>query len=146
MSSRPWRSSATLDGRRPYELTIGDASSTRRYFSSAAGARARNIAGWRAQRRGADGRLGIDFVSEQAGELAACYELVLGEERFTAVVERGALTITRGSPRRADAVITTDVATLRALVFGDGKLLGAPVEIRGSSPLARSFLKLFARP
>ena len=86
------------------------------------------------------------FVPENAAELRASYELRLGEERFSVDVDHGTIAIARGSPRRPDAVIDTDPATLRALVFGDRKLAGAPVEIRGDARLARKFFRLFARP
>jgi DNA-binding HxlR family transcriptional regulator len=86
------------------------------------------------------------FVSEQAAELRASYELRLGEERFFVDVGGGMLAIARDNPRRPDAVIDTDPATLRALVFGDRKLAGAPVEIRGDARLARRFFRLFRRP
>jgi len=36
--------------------------------------------------------------------------------------------------------------TLRAVVFGDRKLAGAPVEITGDKAVARRFLRLFQRP
>jgi len=86
------------------------------------------------------------FVPENAADLRATYELRLGEERFSAGVGDGTITIARGSPRNPDAVIETDAGTLRALVFGDRKLAGAPVEIRGDARLARTFFRLFARP
>jgi DNA-binding HxlR family transcriptional regulator len=86
------------------------------------------------------------FVPENAAKLRASYELKLGDERFSVDVDHGALAIARGSPRKPDAVIDTDPATLRALIFGDRKLAGAPVEIGGSARLARKFFHLFARP
>jgi DNA-binding HxlR family transcriptional regulator len=86
------------------------------------------------------------FVPENASELRASYELRLGDERFSVDVEQGTLAITRGSPRKADAIIETDPVTLRALAFGDRKLAGAPVELRGDARLARKFFQLFARP
>jgi len=88
------------------------------------------------------------FVPDAAAALAvrARYELRLGEERFSVDVDRGTIAIARGSPRSADAVIETDPATLRALAFGDRKLDGAPVELRGDARLARQFFRLFARP
>jgi DNA-binding HxlR family transcriptional regulator len=101
------------------------------------------------------GELGVDalmialestFLPPQAGDLDATYELRLGEERFTADVRGGALAISRGPPRNADVVIETDAATLRGVAFGDRKLAGAPVEIRGDVRLGRAFFKLFARP
>jgi DNA-binding HxlR family transcriptional regulator len=101
------------------------------------------------------GTLGVDalmaaleatFVPERAAELRARCELRLGEERFSVVIDRGTIEILRGGPRRPDAVIETDPATLRALVFGDQKLAGAPVELGGDARLARTFFRLFARP
>lgn len=86
------------------------------------------------------------FVPEQAAGLRASYELKLGQERFGVEVGEGAIAITRGSPRKADAVIETDPATLRALAFGDLKLAAAPVELNGDIRLAKAFFKLFARP
>jgi DNA-binding HxlR family transcriptional regulator len=86
------------------------------------------------------------FVPQSAAELHASYELRLGEERFSVDVERGTIAIARGVARNPDAVIVTDPATLRAVVFGDRKLAGAPVELRGDAKLARAFFRLFARP
>jgi len=86
------------------------------------------------------------FVSEQATDLDASYEIRLGEDRFAIVVRGGAIAISRGSPPRADAIIETDVSTLRRVVFGDLKLAGAPVELRGDVRLGRAFFRLFARP
>jgi DNA-binding HxlR family transcriptional regulator len=86
------------------------------------------------------------FVPKNAAELCASYELRLGEERFSVEVGEGTIAIARGTPPRPDVVIDTDPATLRALVFGDQKLAGAPVEIRGDARLARRFFRLFARP
>jgi DNA-binding HxlR family transcriptional regulator len=86
------------------------------------------------------------FVPDSAATLRASYELRLGEERFSVEVDRGTIAIARGTPRGADAVIETDPATLRALAFGDRKLDGAPVELRGDARLARQFFRLFARP
>jgi DNA-binding HxlR family transcriptional regulator len=101
------------------------------------------------------GELGVDalmaalettFAPDSEPELRASYELSLAEERFSVDIDRGTITVARGSPRRPDAVISTDPATLRALVFGDRKLAGAPVAVRGDARLARTFFRLFARP
>jgi DNA-binding HxlR family transcriptional regulator len=86
------------------------------------------------------------FVPDRAAELRASYELQLGDERFSVEIDRGTIAIARGTPRRPDAVIATDPATLRALAFGDRKLEGAPVEIRGDARAARALFRLFARP
>jgi DNA-binding HxlR family transcriptional regulator len=101
------------------------------------------------------GELGVDalmvaleatFVPENAAGLRASYELALGEERFSVEIDEGSIVIVRGSPRKSDAVIETDPATLRAVVFGDRKFAGAPIEIRGDARMARRFFRLFARP
>ena len=86
------------------------------------------------------------FVPDSADDVRASYELRINEERFTVDIDRGAIAIARVSLRRPDAVIETDAATLRSLVFGDRKLAGAPVEISGDARLGRMFFRLFARP
>ena len=86
------------------------------------------------------------FVAANAAELRATYELRLGEERFSIDVDHGTIAIARGAPRKPDAVIDTDPVTLRALVFGDQTLAGAPVEIWGNKRLAQTFFRLFSRP
>jgi len=86
------------------------------------------------------------FIANDAAELRATYALRLQEERFSIEVDRGTISIVRGTPPKPDAVIDTDPATLRRVVFGDQKLAGAPVEISGDERLARTFFRLFARP
>jgi DNA-binding HxlR family transcriptional regulator len=86
------------------------------------------------------------FQAGQAAQLRATYGLRLGDESFSIVVDRGTISIARGASRKPDAVIETDPATLRALVFGDQNLPGAPVALRGDRRVARGFFRLFARP
>lgn len=86
------------------------------------------------------------FVADREPELRATWELRIGEERFSVSVDRGAIAITRGAPRKPDAVLETDATTLRALVFGDRKLEDSPVELQGDKRVARTFFRLFARP
>jgi DNA-binding HxlR family transcriptional regulator len=86
------------------------------------------------------------FLPHNAVDLSASYELRLGEERFTVDIAKESIAIRRGSPHKPGAIIETDPVTLRALVFGDRKLAGAPVELRGDVRLARRFFRLFARP
>lgn len=86
------------------------------------------------------------FMPDAAGDIRATYELRLGEERFGVEIDGGAIMITRGNPRAPDAVIETDDLTLRGLIFGDRKLAGAPVDLRGDGQLGRKFFRLFARP
>jgi hypothetical protein len=86
------------------------------------------------------------FDASAAGELSASYELRLDEQCFSVRVEQGRISIARATPRGADCVIATDPATLRALVFGDRELRGAPVELRGDQRRGRAFFRLFRRP
>jgi len=101
------------------------------------------------------GELGVDalmlalestFVPERAGDMDATYEIRLGEERFSVLVRGGSIAIARGSSPRPDAVIETDPATLRRVLFDELKLAGAAVELRGDVRSARAFFRLFARP
>jgi DNA-binding HxlR family transcriptional regulator len=86
------------------------------------------------------------FKARDAAQLRATLELRLGGERFSVVIDRETIAIARGTPLKADAVIDTDPGTLRALVFGDRKVASAPAKLLGDKSLARTFLRLFARP
>jgi DNA-binding HxlR family transcriptional regulator len=86
------------------------------------------------------------FVPDRANELSASYELRLGDERFSVVVDRKTIVIARARPSRPDAVIESDPETLRAVVFGDRNLATSEVEIRGDARLGRAFFRLFGRP
>jgi hypothetical protein len=86
------------------------------------------------------------FVTENATGLEATYELRLGEERFSADIRSGTITIVRGTARAPDVIIETDAETLRTVAFGDRKSSAARVDIRGDEALARKFFRLFARP
>lgn len=94
--------------------------------------------------------LRTQFSSRAAGDLAADYELRLGEDRFHAVVADGRLDLARGDADRPDAAIESDPATLKALVFGGLGLAGAVREgnatIEGDQALADRFLSLFPLP
>ncbi|HEY0540079.1 MAG TPA: helix-turn-helix domain-containing protein, partial [Actinoallomurus sp.] len=63
--------------------------------------------------------LKTSFDSEVAGEMRGTYEIRLGDDRFRAQIADGRLDLTRGTAERPDAVLDTDPATLRSLVFGD---------------------------
>src|SRR5262245_38886588 len=63
--------------------------------------------------------LQMTFASDSEPELRANYELRLGEERYSVDIDHGTMAIVRGSSPKPDAIIDTDPATLRALVFGD---------------------------
>jgi DNA-binding HxlR family transcriptional regulator len=102
-----------------------------------------------------DGELSVDalmialestFDSSAAGETRATYEIRLGEDRCSVVIDRDTIEIARGAPRRPDAIIETDPATLRAVVFGGRKIGSAPIELKGDKRLATAFFRFFSRP
>lgn len=108
----------------------------------------------RGARHRPNGELGVDslvlaleatFSPEQAADLRASYELRLGEERFAVEIEGGTFGVARGTPRKADAIIEAEPQRLREVIFGEQKLAGSPIEIRGDAKLGRMFFKLFAR-
>ena len=86
------------------------------------------------------------FTPDVTGDMDATVELRLGPATYEVTLVDGTMTIRREIARKPDAVITTDPKTLRAVVFGDRKLAGAPVEIVGDKAMARKFLRLFRRP
>lgn len=90
------------------------------------------------------------FDPARAGDLHAGYDLRLGADRFRAEVDGGRLRLARGGSGRADAVIETDAATLRSLVFAGRPLAEATkagdVRLSGDQDLAERFLGLFPRP
>jgi DNA-binding HxlR family transcriptional regulator len=86
------------------------------------------------------------FDADAAAGMHATYELQLNDERFAIHIDRGAIEIARGAPRRPHAVIHTAPAILRAVVFGDRTLESAPVELSGDKRAAKAFFRLFSRP
>lgn len=97
-----------------------------------------------------EGELSIDAlalalrVTFQGDGLRAQIGLCVGDDVLTAFVDGDALRIVRREPDAAtDAVITTDVATLRAAVFGGEPL---PHVVRGDRAVADRFVHLFDRP
>ena len=87
------------------------------------------------------------FDPAAAGDLGATYELRLGQHRFHARVDRGRLELARGEAPAPDATIESDTATLSAVLWHGRRLADAlrsgDVEIGGSRPAARRFLRLF---
>ncbi|MFC4002052.1 winged helix-turn-helix transcriptional regulator [Prauserella oleivorans] len=86
------------------------------------------------------------FDAPAARGFHAVVELRLGVDRFRAEVSGDRLTLSRGEAPAPDAVIETDAATLRALVFGACPLGDAPVRVAGEVEVAERFLGLFPRP
>jgi DNA-binding HxlR family transcriptional regulator len=73
-------------------------------------------------------------------------EIRLGEQRFTVAVEAGRLEIERGGAPAAQATITTDPATLAAVLWHGRSLDEAGVELSGDASAVRTFLSLFPAP
>jgi DNA-binding HxlR family transcriptional regulator len=94
--------------------------------------------------------LKTQFDPRAAGGLRATLELRLGEDRFRAVVGGGRIDLARGGADGPDAVIDTDPATLRALVFGRRQLADArragDLRLEGDQRTVSRFLRLFPRP
>jgi DNA-binding HxlR family transcriptional regulator len=90
------------------------------------------------------------FDPAAAGDLRARLELRLGDERFEARVARGRFDVTRGRARDPDAVLATDAARLRRLVFAgddlDAALRAGAVRLEGDRRVAARFLGCFRRP
>jgi alkyl sulfatase BDS1-like metallo-beta-lactamase superfamily hydrolase len=78
------------------------------------------------------------------------YEIRLGDDRFRAEITGGRLELTRGTAERPDAVLATDAATLRSLVFGGRDLAGAirngALKIEGDERAVARFVAVFPRP
>ncbi|TNY37048.1 winged helix-turn-helix transcriptional regulator [Thermomonospora catenispora] len=89
------------------------------------------------------------FDARAARDLEAEVALRLGDEAFRIRVMRGVLEVDRAAAR-PDAVIDTDVATLRSLVFTARPLAEAlatgAVRVEGDRGLVERFLTLFPRP
>ncbi|MEV7007741.1 winged helix-turn-helix transcriptional regulator [Streptosporangium sp. NPDC051022] len=109
-----------------------------------------------------DAELGVDalilafktmFDPHAADGLRATYDLRLGEDRFLAEVADGRIDFAReGADRgdRADAVIETDAATLREVVFGRRPFADAlgsgDLKVDGDHRTAARFADLFPLP
>lgn len=90
------------------------------------------------------------FDARAAQDLEAEVALRLGDEAFRIRVMRGGLEVDRAAAARPDAVIDTDVATLRSLVFMARPLAEAlaagAVRVEGDRALVERFVTLFPRP
>ncbi|ONI86584.1 transcriptional regulator [Actinosynnema sp. ALI-1.44] len=84
------------------------------------------------------------FSPDLAGDLNATYELRVSGEHFRAAVADGHIDITPGRAENPDAVVETDAATLRGIVFGGRGATGEIVS--GDERSAVRFLGLFPRP
>jgi DNA-binding HxlR family transcriptional regulator len=90
------------------------------------------------------------FDPRVAGTLRSTYELHLGADRFHAEIDDGGFEVGRGPAYEPDAVVTTDSATLRALVFGDrgldDALRSGDAQVSGDRAALDRFVTCFARP
>jgi DNA-binding HxlR family transcriptional regulator len=94
--------------------------------------------------------LGTFFDAGAADGLSVRYELRLGEDTFRVQVADGAIDVERGTADSPDAVITTDIATFRALLWAGRELADAldagEITIDGDHRLVAQFLELFPQP
>jgi DNA-binding HxlR family transcriptional regulator len=85
-----------------------------------------------------------------AGEPRVSYELRLGEDRVQVQIADRRIELTRGAAAQPDAVVETDVATLRGLVFGgrrlDDALSSGDLMLKGDRRVVEHFVELFPRP
>ena len=90
------------------------------------------------------------FDPKLAGDFAAAFDIRLGAERFRARVAGGELELERGEAEDADAVVTTDHATLLALAHRRAELKDAlaagDIEIAGDKAAVARFVGLFTLP
>jgi DNA-binding HxlR family transcriptional regulator len=90
------------------------------------------------------------FDPRAAGPLRAWLELRIGDDCFRAEIGSGRFGISRGSAGQADAILTADAGTLRALVFGDRTIADAigrgDLRIDGDRRAAARFIGCFSRP
>jgi DNA-binding HxlR family transcriptional regulator len=90
------------------------------------------------------------FAPEAAAGFSGAFELVLGEERFRAVVAGGRLEADRGELESPDATLRTEVGTLAVLLWGGrdlGEALGSgDVALEGDRGAFERFLTLFPLP
>ncbi len=93
-------------------------------------------------------RTTLDPERAQAEPLVV--DLRLAPERYRVRLAGGQVDIARGPAERPDAILDTDAATLRRLVFGDLTLADArqrgSIRIEGSQRAAARFLDSFRRP
>lgn len=90
------------------------------------------------------------FDPQRAGTLRASVELCLGGDRLHADITGGEFRIARGAAHTADAILDTDVLTMRALVCGsrslNDTLRSHAVRLTGDQRLAARFVNCFPQP
>jgi DNA-binding HxlR family transcriptional regulator len=87
------------------------------------------------------------FEPSAAEGLTGSYELRIGDDRFSAAVADGRLELVRGSAAEPHAVVTTDTATLSAVLWHgrglDDALKSGDLALEGSKTALKRFLRLF---
>jgi DNA-binding HxlR family transcriptional regulator len=91
------------------------------------------------------------FDPEAAGEMAAAYELKIGEDRFGVEISAGALELARGEAADpALAIAVADAPTFAAILAGqlplEDALATGAAQLDGSKQAAKRFLRLFPMP
>jgi DNA-binding HxlR family transcriptional regulator len=91
------------------------------------------------------------FQPEAAGDLRASYEVRLDEDRFRVEVANGCIDVARASADAPTAIVETDAATLRSVIFGGQPLANAVGTgrlkvITGKRRAVTRFVDLFAAP
>ena len=90
------------------------------------------------------------FDPSVAAGFQAVIGLVMGEERFHAIISGGRMALDRGAASKADAVIAADPNMLAAVIYGGVKLSDAlragEIAVEGDKSVARRFVTLFSLP
>jgi DNA-binding HxlR family transcriptional regulator len=94
--------------------------------------------------------LGTFFDADAAGDLDARFELRLGEHTFNVRVADRAIELDRGPAADPDAILETDVRTLRELIWESRKLRDAlragDITLEGDYDAVAHFVGLFPQP
>ena len=94
--------------------------------------------------------LGTFFDAGAAGDLAAEFELRLGDDAFHVGIAGGAIEIGRGPAEDPDAIVETDAVTFSAVVWNGRPLAEAQrageLAIEGDRRAVERLLRLFPRP
>lgn len=90
------------------------------------------------------------FSPQVAGDLATTINLSFGRESFQVQLQKGELNIRRGAAQQAQASISTDLETLRGVIFGGLPLSQAEatgaMRVSGDHTVVEQFIRLFPVP
>jgi DNA-binding HxlR family transcriptional regulator len=94
--------------------------------------------------------LGTFFDADAADGLDARYELRLGEDRYRVRIADRTIEVRRGTIEEPDAIVETNAATLRAVLWRDHDLAAAvsagDLAIEGDPRAVERFVRLFPQP